>query len=161
MADFELTDFIVLVDGVPGESKRVTNGIEVFNFHWGVESDTSVAYGSGAGTGRSRWDHFSFTAHVDTAVSQLQLKCGTQAPIGKVTFQCLKGGGKPYVYMETVFTEVLLTQVSIDGNGSGLPLVHVTASYGKIESKYMPQSDKGNLTGNYPFAFDVKANAAG
>lgn len=162
------SDIFLKIKGVDGESTddKHKNEIEVMAFSHGVTQPTSaVASTSGGGTtGRCSHADFSITKALDKASPLLVQKCCTGEAIDEVVMTINRAsgekGGLKVPYMVYKLTNVVISNVSISGSGSGgEPTENVSFNYGKIEWEYTKQARAGgSAAGKTHGSWDLEKN---
>jgi type VI protein secretion system component Hcp len=150
------TSLVAMIENIRGESAFYKDGMDIYDVSWGVQSNSSAAIGGGMGVAGSMWDRLRFSTRIDTAFTRLQLACAKSEHLAKLSILCFKGGGQPELYCKAEFSDVVLTSVTTHGTAGELLVVRVEADYSRINIVYSPQGNKGNLTGQFAMAFDIK-----
>jgi type VI secretion system secreted protein Hcp len=162
------TSFIA-IDGVKGEStaSQGKDKIEVLSFSHGVTmSLTSGASSNARAHGRCQHQDFTFSKFLDIASPTLNLKVSGGDNIKQIeltVFQADKNDGDMVQYYKMVFSDCILTSVSVSGGSGGRPIETVTFNYRKIAWSYAqqgqpsPAGKKGTAEG----AWDLEQNKKG
>jgi type VI secretion system secreted protein Hcp len=156
----------ICFDGIkPGESLHEThngkNGwIEITDWSWDIEADTSYLKGGGAAVGKPTPGTLSFSHYYDVASPTIMLKIVQGKHFPKVHIVMLKqtgsvdGKGEPYfgITMEEVF----MTKVSSKGAEDGSVTQDVECVFKTIAVAYKKQEEGGELTSSpAPFIWDI------
>jgi type VI secretion system secreted protein Hcp len=148
-------DCFIQIKDIDGEStdKNHPKWIEIENFNWGVEQPTVGERSSaGAGTtGRVQHEPFTFTCRLDAAFSRLVQASCKGKHIDKATVELMRstGEGNSSLYMQFVLENLLVSKVHAETpeDRSGLPLVTVELTYGKITWTYTEMDHKTGKSG--------------
>jgi type VI secretion system secreted protein Hcp len=151
-------------NGVPeGESFQTTNPgsagwIEIGDWSWDIEAETSFLKGGGASVGKATPGNFSFSHYYDKAspIIMGKIVAGTSFP--DVTLQMLKqtGAPQPQKYMEIVMKNVFITKVSSKGGEDGAVNQDVEMVFKSISVSYFAQTNAGPLEGSpKEFEWDI------
>ena len=153
-------------DGVkPGESTHEShNGekgwIEISDWSWDIEADTSFLKGAGAAVGKPQPGSLSFSHYYDTASPVIMMKIVQGKHFPKVHIVMLKqtgeedGKGEPYfgITMEEVF----ITKVSSKGAEDGSVTQDVECVFKTVAVGYAPQKlTGGGLDTQRDFIWDI------
>jgi type VI secretion system secreted protein Hcp len=159
-------DAFVRIDGVPGESldSEFKNWIEIKDFNVGAVQSSSALTGTsgGASTGRTHLSDFFFRKALDSATPKLHESCWTGKHFKEVTIAVNRAGGEKVKYLEIKLEEVLISSVSMSGNGGvedSFPDEIVKLNYGRIKMVYMRQARAdGQAAGQVVGGWDGIAN---
>jgi type VI secretion system secreted protein Hcp len=162
------TSFIQ-IDGVKGES-TATQGkdkIEVMSFSHGISMPLTAGASSNARAhGRCVHQDFTFTKYLDIATPTINLKvCGGDniKTIELTVFQADANAGDMIQYYKILFSDCIITNVSMSGGSGGRPVETVTFNYRKIAWTYAqqgqpsPAGKKGSAEG----AWNLEENKKG
>lgn len=158
-------DAFLKIEGVDGES---TDGahpgwIEVLSFSWSINQSLSGSVSSqgSLSAGRADLSDFSCSKMMDKASSVLAQDCASGKHYPKATVQLHRAGETKELYQEYVFTDVMLTNYSVNGSSGGgsLPTEGLSFAYGKVDWKYIPTKVAGGKgSGEVPGSWDLKLN---
>jgi type VI secretion system secreted protein Hcp len=153
-------------DGVPkGESTHTShngdNGwIEISDWSWDIEADTSFLKGAGASVGKPQPGNLSFSHYYDKASPVIMKKIVQGKHFSKVYIVMLKqtgsedGQGDPYFGI--TMDEAFITKVSSKGAEDGSVTQDVEMVFKVVAVGYKPQKLKGGeLDTEVPFAWDI------
>ena len=153
-------------DGVkPGESTHEThNGekgwIEISDWSWDIEADTSFLKGAGASVGKPQPGTLSFSHYYDKASPVIMKKIVQGKHFSKVYIVMLKqtgaedGQGDPYFGI--TMDEAFITKVSSKGAEDGSVTQDIEMVFKVVVVGYKPQKLKGGeLDSEVPFAWDI------
>ena len=145
-------NFVGLVK--PGESTHEThNGkdgwIEISDWSWDIESDTSFLKGSGASVGKPQPGSLSFSHYYDVASPLIMSKIvqGTSFPEVHIVMLKQTGStdGKGEVYFGITMTDCFMTKVSSKGAEDGSVTRDVEMVFKTCAIGYKKQTDQGTL----------------
>ena len=72
-----------------------------------------------------------------------------------------QSGDKKIPYFEIDLDHVVVTSFQISAHGGGqLPMEAATLHFVKMKTKYLPQGNEGDATGNVDFGWDLQKNVA-
>ena len=137
---------------VKGESRQEgypgTNGwIEIGDWNWDIESESSFDKGSGSSSGKATPGVFGFSHFYDRAspVIMTRLVQGKHFPL--VTVETLKqtGDDKPKPFMRVVIEEAFISKVSSKGGDDGAVSQDIEMVFKKISLHYKAQDNLGAL----------------
>jgi type VI secretion system secreted protein Hcp len=153
-------------EGVPtGESTHTShNGdkgwIEISDWSWDIEADTSFLKGAGASVGKPQPGNLSFSHYYDKASPVIMKKIVQGKHFSKVYIVMLKqtgaedGQGEPYFGI--TMDEAFITKVSSKGAEDGSVTQDVEMVFKVVTVGYKPQKLKGGeLDSEVPFAWDI------
>ena len=158
--------FIWFEGVLPGESTHEThNGekgwIEISDWSWDIEADTSFLKGAGASVGKPQPGTLSISHYYDTASPVIMMKIVQGKHFGKVHVVMLKqtGGedGKGEPYFGITLEEAFITKVSSKGGEDGSVTQDVEMVFKTIAVAYKPQELKGGDLAKTPkdFIWDI------
>lgn len=147
------------IAGIDGESTRKghKNEIEVQWWSWGVENAAKPGTGGGGGAGKAVPHELVFTHGYDKASPLLAKSCAKGTHIATATLSARKAGEGQQDFLVVTLKDVLVTGVSMSGDGDGIS-ESVTLAYGEIAFVYKPQDAKGGLGTGVEFGWDAKKN---
>jgi type VI secretion system secreted protein Hcp len=156
-------------DGIKGES-TTTQGkdkFEVLSFSHGVSMPlTAGASQNARAHGRCVHQDFTFSKYLDIASPTLNLKVsgGDNIKTAELTvFQADAAAGDMIQYYKIVFTDCIITNVSLSGGSGGRPVETISFNYRKVAWTYAqqgPQSPAGKK-GSAEGAWDLEQNKKG
>jgi len=154
------TSFIA-IEGIKGES-TATQGkdkIEVLSFSHGVSMPLTAGASSNARAhGRCVHQDFTFTKYLDIASPTINLKvCGGDniKQIELTVFQADKADGDMVQYYKILFSDCIITNVSMSGGSGGRPVETISFNYRKVAWSYAqqgqpsPAGKKGTAEGGW------------
>lgn len=153
-------------EGVPkGESTHAShNGdkgwIEISDWSWDIEADTSFLKGAGASVGKPQPGTLSFSHYYDKASPVIMKKIVQGKHFPKVYILMLKqtgaedGQGEPYFAL--TMDEAFITKVSSKGGEDGAVTQDVEMVFKVVAVGYKPQDLKGGkLAEQVDFQWDI------
>ena len=140
-------DMFLKIDGIDGESKDAVHKdeIDVLAWSWGAINTGSTGSGTGASSGATNLQDFSFTKFVDKSTPDLYSNTfnGEIIPEAKLTVR--RSGDKPLDFLVITFINVIVSSVSTGGSAGAEELTeNVTLSFAKIKIEYTPQKSDGS-----------------
>jgi type VI secretion system secreted protein Hcp len=139
-------DAYLKIEGIPGEAldAQFKDWIEMDDFDVGASQSASVtATSSGGATGgRARMSDLFFRKTVDKSTPKLHETCCSGKHFKEVTIAVNRAGSEKLKYLEIKLEEVIISSVSLNGNGSvegGFPTETVRLSYGRMKMIYTQQ----------------------
>jgi type VI secretion system secreted protein Hcp len=145
----------ICFDGIkPGESLHETHGgkdgwIEITDWSWDIEADTSYLKGGGAAVGKPTPGTLSFSHYYDVASPTIMLKIVQGKHFPKVHIVMLKqtgsADGKGEPYFGITMDEVFMTKVSSKGAEDGSVTQDVECVFKSIAVAYKKQTEEGGL----------------
>ena len=131
------------LDFIPGESTAMDHNywIDVSSYSLGcsMEVDQEARTSSGGGTsGSGDPEDLSIDKKMDAATTSLLFCCATGViiPRGKLMNYNDVGQGKRKPVSEFAFGDSIITNVNLNGSGSGIPDESLSINYGSIIWKY-------------------------
>ena len=156
------SDYLLVLDGVPGESvdAKYPGSIEIESFSFGV-SNAGTIVGGGGGAGKANFSDVSFTKRLDKASPILYLNCANGKHLKSATLVLRKAGDKPLEYYVVKLTDVIISSVQTGGAaGSDVPMESLTLNFAKIEFIYTPQRADGSADTPVRSGWDLINNVA-
>lgn len=152
------TDTHIKFTGVTGESthKDHKGEIEVLSWVWGVNNSGGGTSG-GSGKGKAIPGEFQFTHRYDKSSPILAKYCASGKHFAEVVLTACKSGDGQVPFLRTTFSEAFVISVQPSGNIGAEITERVVFSYKKVEFAYKAQDEKGGMTGEVKFAWDVPA----
>lgn len=156
------TDYLLLLDGIKGESKdhKHKDEIDIDSFSWGVTQTGGQAYGGGGGAGKAAFSDMHLTAKASVAGPNLMLACAAGQHIKKAVLTVRKAGGDQQEYYIVKMEDCLVSSYQSGGSAGGdsVPTDQFSINYAKIEYDYKVQKPDGTMVGGAKSGWDVKAN---
>lgn len=161
-----MQDMFLKIDGIPGESTdaKHKDWIEVVSFGHEIIQPVATNKSTGGARSSERTEHgdFGITKRIDKATPILNKYASDGKHIPKVEFELCRATGDKACYMKYELTDVLISYVAIEREGSSqdIPLETVHMNYGSItwtytETDHSTGATKGNVTAGW----DLIANA--
>lgn len=154
------SDYLLVLDGVPGESTdaKYPNSIEIESFSFGVSNAGTIVVGGG-GTGKAAFTDISFTKRLDKSSPILYLNCANGKHLASATLILRKAGEKPLEYYVVKLTDVIISSVQTSGAaGSDVPTESFSLNFAKIEFIYTPQKPDGSAGTPVRSGWDLQGN---
>lgn len=154
-------DAFLKIEGIPGESldAQFSDWIDMEDFDVGASQSASATTTSsgGASCGRARMSDLFFRKAVDKATPKLHEACCSGKHFKEVKIALNRAGADKVKYMEIALEEVIVSSVSLTGNGSvdgGFPSGVVRLNYARIKMAYIQQkrsdgSGGGQVVGDW------------
>jgi type VI secretion system secreted protein Hcp len=141
------------------ESHPGTSGwIEISDWSWDIEADTSFLKGGGASVGKPTPGTLSFSHYYDLAspVIMQRIVQGTHFDSAHIVMLKQTGGDKGEVYFGVDLTEVFITKVSSKGAEDGSVTQDVECVFKTISVGYKRQMEDGKLDSTQrDFVWDI------
>lgn len=155
------SDFLLMIDGIKGESKqdKHKDEIEIESFSWGASQQGSFGSGGGGGAGKVVFQDVHFTSRVGKHSPLVAKACATGQHIKKGQLTVRKAGDKQQEYYKVIIEDILVSSYQTGGSegSNALPVDQFALNFSKIEFDYAPQKEDGNLDSPVVFKYDVKA----
>jgi type VI secretion system secreted protein Hcp len=156
-------DMFLKVGDIKGESQddKHKDEIDVLSWSWGMTQSGTTHLGSGGGAGKVAVNDLHITKFVDKASPNLHLACCTGKHYDQALLIIRKAGDKPVEYLKLTLEEVLVSSVSMGGQGSEDRLTeNVTLNFAKFKEEYTPQKPDGTgdaaIEGTFHIAKNLK-----
>jgi type VI secretion system secreted protein Hcp len=159
-------EIYLYLDGIPGESNKsgVEGWIEIFSFSNGSTNHSSVAGGTGSGSGKVEFSSISVTKQLDLASTKLALNNykGTHIAKGTIIVRQSTGDTTTKAYFQYDLEEVFVDSISwgAAGGGGGKPSESVSFSFNQIKIGYSQQNPDGSLAGMIYAGWNTQTNKA-
>jgi type VI secretion system secreted protein Hcp len=152
------------LDGIEGEAQDADyeGKIELQSFSWGASNNSSFAVGTGGSVHKGQIHDITVSMYISRASLRLLERAVNGLHINKGKISLLKqSGDKKIPYFELELEHVLVTSYQISAHGGPhLPVESATLHFVKVKSKYLPQGNEGDATGNVDFGWDLQKNVA-
>lgn len=148
-------DSSIKFDGVEGESVKPKGEVDVVSWHWDIAQPSSAGSGGGSGKGQAVPGEFVFTHLYDKASPVLAKHCAAGKHFATAKLTARKAGEGQQDFLTVAMKEVLITSCRPGGSSGGDITETVTCTYKDIEFTYKQQDDKGGLTGDVKFGYNV------
>ena len=145
-------EIYLYLDGIPGESTKTgaEGWIEVFSFSNGITNHSSVAAGTGSGSGKCEFSSISVTKQLDKSSMKLALNNmkGTHIAKGTIVVSQSTGDTTTKTYFQYDMTEVFVDSMSwgAAAGGGGKPSESVSFSFNQIQIAYSQQAADGSVS---------------
>ena len=151
-------------DGVKGESLHKTNNgkegwIEISDWTWDIEAETSYLKGGGAAVGKPQPGTLSFSHYYDKSSPTIMSKIVMGKHFPKVWIVMLKqtgakdGEGEPYFGI--TMQEAFITKVSSKGAEDGSVTQDIEMVFKIVAVGYRAQKEDGTLDAQIDFKWDI------
>jgi type VI secretion system secreted protein Hcp len=143
-------EIYLYLDGIPGESNKsgAEGWIEIFSFSNGLTNHSSVAAGTGSGSGKVEFSSISVTKQLDKSSMKLALNNmkGTHIAKGNIIVRQSGGGDTTQTYFQYDLQEVFVDSMSwgAAAGGGGKPSESVSFSFNQIQISYWQQKPDGS-----------------
>ena len=156
-------DMFLKLGDIKGESQddKHKDEWDVLSWSWGMSQSGTTHLGSGGGAGKVAVNDLHITKYVDKASPNLHLACCTGKHYDQALLTIRKAGDKPVEYYKLTLEEVLVSSVSMGGQGSDDRLTeNVTLNFAKFKQEYVPQKPDGSgdaaIEGTFHIAKNLK-----
>jgi type VI secretion system secreted protein Hcp len=156
-------DMFLKLGDIKGESNddKHKDELDVLSWSWGMTQSGTTHLGSGGGAGKVAVNDLHVTKFVDKASPNLHLACCTGKHYDQALLTVRKAGDKPVEYLKITLEEVLISSVSMGGQGSDDRLTeNITLNFAKFKEEYTPQKPDGSgdaaIEGTFHIAKNVK-----
>lgn len=155
---------VIWFDGIkPGESQLKSHEgskgwLEIQEFSWDIESETSFLKGAGASVGKAQPGSLSFSHHFDLASPVIMTKIVQGTFFKEVYLLSLKqtGNAEGEVFFGIHMKDVFITKVSTKGSEDGSVSQDVECVFKTCALGYKPQSETGGKLGTQAhFTWDI------
>lgn len=149
-------DTHIKFDGVDGEAthKDHKGQIEVLSWSWGAANASALA-GGGSGKGKGEGHPFQFVHLYDKSSPVLAKHCAQGKHFASVVLTARKSGEGQKDYFKVTMKEVLINHIAPSGSQGGDITESVSMTYKDIEFSYKAQDDKGGLSGEVKFGWNL------
>ncbi len=154
------SDFLLLIDGIQGESAQqdYTNYIDIESWSWGGTNSGSYDVGGGGGAGKVSMQDFHFVCKNGKATAQLFKALVTKAHPATAKLVCRKGAAnettKPYYVVDFEFLTIASCQEGGSNGSDLLPHVQISFNYKKVSIDYSEQDTAGDLVSAAKASYD-------
>jgi type VI secretion system secreted protein Hcp len=160
MAD-EIYAFLEL-EGIEGEAtdSEYDGKIALHSFAWGASNNSSFAHGTGGSVSKGHIHDISISKVTCKASLRLfeRAVTGKHVPTGKLVLCKMQGETKiPYFVVDLEHVVVTSYQIAAGGGGQ-LPMESATLHFVIAKSKYQPQGNEGDASGNVDFGWNLQKN---
>jgi len=164
--------FLKFVNGgnklVQGESRQkghvATEGwIDITDWNWDIEADTSFTKGTGSSVGKAKPNNFSFTHALDASSAAMMTNIVQGTHFDSMEIHMLKQTGKdtPEVYWTLIAKNVFVTKLSSKGGEDGGMTQDVELVFKSVSIDYRAQTNQGKLGDPINFQWDIAAMTVG
>jgi type VI secretion system secreted protein Hcp len=148
----------------PGESTQVNfeNWVEIGDWSWDIEAESSFTKGSGAAVGKAVPGSFSFTHFFDTSSPVIMGNIVKGVHFDSVEVVMLKqvGDGELKQYFKIQMKHAFTTKVSTKGGEDGSVSQDFELVAKEIMIEYKPQENSGEIKKSaIPFYWNIATNS--
>ena len=151
---------------IEGESlqenyKGADGWIEIGDWNWDIEAESSFLKGGGAAVGKAQPGTFGFSHYYDTSSPEIMRNIVRGVHFEKVEVVMCKQTGKhdlPQGYFFVEMKNVFTTKVSTKGGEDGAVSQDIEMVCKTINIKYSKQDNDGTLVPKGEFEWDISAN---
>jgi len=158
------SDIFAKIGDIKGESTdaKHKDEVEVLSWSWGVSQSGSITPGGGAGSGKTSFNDFNFTHHIDKASPVLMQVCATGQHLKDATITVRKAGKDQQEFLIIKMNDILITSVSPSSAGDTAATAEsVTLQFAKVDLEYKPQRPDGSLDVGIHFKYDITTHKVG
>lgn len=150
-------------EGVPkGESQQEgfkgdQGWIEMGDWSWEVEAESSFMKGGGASVGKPMPGALNFSHYYDRSSPVIlnRIVSGTHFPKVEIVMCKQTGSGKPEKYYRIEMKEAFITKVANKGGEDGAVTQDVDMVFKEILIEYFPQKNDGSLDSKVEFGWNI------
>lgn len=158
------TDGFIKIGSLKGESQddKFKEWVDVLAWSWSASQTGTFGSGGGGGSGKVNVADFSFTKNLDISSPKSLLALCTGKHFEKIEFKCRKAGEKPFVFLEYVFTDCILTSYATGGSqGDSDHTENWAFNFTKVDMKYSQQAKSGGLEKDDKMWYSTSTNKGG
>ena len=136
---------VLTIPGIPGESTRMHDGIDLMSFSWGVHNPSKV---HSPEPRASIFGDFTVTKRLDKASPLLMLASAEGQRFGSATLVSSADAGVPggSPFLTVTLSNVLVSDYHSNGScDGGFPTEQVSFNFGRIRFEYQQQSTDGGV----------------
>jgi type VI secretion system secreted protein Hcp len=133
--------------------------IEIGDWSWDVEAETSFMKGGGSAVGKPTPGVLSFSHYYDKSSKGIFLNIIKGTHFDSVELHMCKQTGKdtPQPYFKLKASDAFTTKVSTKGGEDGAVSQDVEMVFKKVEIEYFSQDNKGELKSTNPWTWNIAA----
>jgi type VI secretion system secreted protein Hcp len=151
------------LEGIEGEAQdsKFEKHIELNSVSWGATNASSFGSGTGASVTKGDIHEISFSKTMCKASMRIFERCvnGQHFKKGKLTLCKLAGENNKIPYCEIDMKHVTITSYHLSASDGGqLPMETGSIHFVEVMTKYLPQSNTGDASGNIGFGWDLQRN---
>ncbi|GBC62143.1 type VI secretion system tube protein Hcp [Desulfonema ishimotonii] len=160
------TNMYLKLEGIDGEATDVNHDkwIEILNWsHSFNQPTTPVRASSGSTVEMCNHADMSVTKYLDVATDALLSHIWSGKQIPTAIIECFRADGQntPVKYLQIDMDKVIISNYSISGGQSDLPVENLSLSYGKVKYTYTEYGKDGAAKGQKPVSHDLTTNEVG
>ena len=149
-------------DQVVGESRdsKYPNWIEIQGLDWEINSESSVATGTGASVGKAEPGPIKFKHYYDTASPSILNYIATGKHFKAVQISVRKniGAAEPVPFFAIKCEDAYITSVSFSIDDEGRVEQDIEFVFKTIQISYKPQKNDGTLDALVGYGWDIAKN---
>jgi type VI secretion system secreted protein Hcp len=136
--------------------------LEIMSFSFGVsQAETSGSTTGGASAGKAKFEEFTIERNVDQASAPLFNACTGGAHFPNVVLAIRKAGGDPLLYLQYIFRQVFVTNISWSGGGGEEGFKEtVKFKFGAMGIQYIQQKADGTQGTKLSGSWSTNTNTA-
>ncbi len=159
-AAFGASDYLLTIDGVPGESQDVCHpgAIEIQGYSFDLTGPRRTAFVGGGGTGKVSLSDISFTKRMDKSSPNLMQACATGKHFPSAKLFVRKQGTEQQDFLQITLTDVMVSSYSQTGSQGDIPTESVSLNFTKIEFSFIFPNPAGGAPEVVKFSWDIKTN---
>ena len=126
-------------------SSSSKKALELLSFNFGVsQAETSGSGTTGASAGRAKFEDFTISKWVDQSSVPLYNACAAGAHFPTVMLAIRKAGGSNLIYLQYIFRQCFITNISWDGGGGEENFKEtIKFKFGAMGIRYVQQNADG------------------
>jgi len=154
-------DMFLKLGDIKGESQddKHKDEIDFTGWTWAMAQSGTTHLGSGGGAGKVSVHDLQITKFIDKASPNLHIACCTGKHYDQAQLTVRKAGDKPVEYYKLTLEEVLISSVSMGGQGADDRLTeNITLNFAKFKEEYTPQKPDGTGDAAVEGTFHIAKN---
>jgi type VI secretion system secreted protein Hcp len=151
-------DFLLIVEGLAGESDLEPGAIDLASFSFGVQNAVGPG-GGGGGAGRATFSDITVVKKLDKSSPVLLRACASGQHFPTVIITARKAGGKQQEYLKYTLKDIIVTSYQPGGTSNGgRPMESLSFTFATITTEYREQLRDGSLGPPIQTCWDVRTN---
>jgi type VI secretion system secreted protein Hcp len=136
--------------------------LEVLSFSFAVsQAETTGSGTTGGSAGKAKFEEFQIEKYVDQASAPLYNACTGGAHFPSVCLAVRKAGGDPLLYLQFIFRQVFVTNISWSGGGGEEGFKEtIKFKYGAMGVQYIQQKPDGTQGTKMSAAWSTTSNTS-
>lgn len=155
------SDSYIKIGSLKGEStdEQFKEWVDVLAWSWSASNSGTFGSGGGGGAGKVNIGDFSFTKNMDISSPKTLLALCKGKHFEKIEFKSRKAGDKPFVFLEYVFTDCIMTTYATGGSHGEVQYTENMAfNFAKVDFKYSQQAKSGGLEKDDKMDYSTEKN---